>query len=161
MTWMNVARAVRATSLGVWLGGLVLIYIAAPIVFAALHPDRTGAGNIVGAILHAGLRLKLVLAALALLSEALIFFSPPPLRPSGWRRSVPAATLFGALALTLLSLLWLEPRIEELRSQIGVFTEANANSPERLEFKKLHGISMGGGVLEGVLVLIALLAGLL
>ena len=165
----SIAYALRAATLGIWLGGIVMIFIAAPIVFAALQPDRNKAGEIVGSILHTGLQLKLVLASVALLCEGLIYRGRRntdlecslKANVSGWKRHLPAAFLLSAIAVTLFSLCWIEPHIEDLRRSIGTFTEANVNSPERLAFGKIHGLSMGLGLLEGIFIFIALILGLL
>jgi hypothetical protein len=158
---ITVARAARALALGVWLGGIVMAFIAAPIVFDKLKPDRAKAGEIVGAMLHTTVMVKVALAVVALGAEAALIFSGSAGGPSGWRRYAPAAFLLAAIATTAFTSLWLEPKIAALRDQIGDFSEATANSPQRVEFRKLHGMSMGLLLLEAILILVALVAGLL
>lgn len=162
MNLITVARAARALALGVWLGGIVMAFIAAPIVFDKLKPDRAKAGEIVGTMLHTAGMLKVALAVVALGAEAVLIFSASAGGPSGWRKYLPAAFLLAAIAITAFTSFWLEPKIAALRDQIGGdFSEATANSPQRVEFRKLHGMSMGLLLLEAILILVALVAGLL
>ncbi len=159
---LTFARAARALALGVWLGGIVMAFIAAPVIFEKLKPDRAKAGEIVGTILHTANLVKFGLAALALGAEVLLLVNAGGGESAGgWRRYLPGAFLVAALATTLLTVLWLEPRIAALRDQIGDFSAATENTPERAEFRKLHGASMGLLLLEAIFVLIALVTGLL
>ncbi|HYG77395.1 MAG TPA: DUF4149 domain-containing protein [Planctomycetota bacterium] len=158
LTW---ARAIRALGLGIWLGGIIMAFVVASTVFKVLEKDRTMAGAIVGACLEAGQKVKLGVAIIALAAEAVIFFGGIQGAPIGWRRFVPAAMLLLALATTLVATLWLEPKIHELRKEIADFSEATRDDPKRVEFRKLHGMSMGLLFLEAIFVAAALLTGLL
>ena len=130
-------------------------------VFDKLKDDRTKAGNIVGEILHSGGKVKTGLGLAALVLEAIIFYGVAGARPAGWRRYAPAAMLMAALSVALISTLWLEPKIHALRGEIQDFSEATKDDPSRVEFRKLHGLSMGLALLEGLLVAFTLLTGLL
>ena len=141
MNLLTIARAIRSVSLGVWLGSAVMVFVMAPIVFQKL--DRSKAGEVVG---------------VAVISEGIVWANDAEL--SGWRRYVPAAGLGGAVLILLVLVFWIGPEIEALRVQIGEFTAANADTPERLQFRKLHGASMGLSLLQTILVAVALIAGM-
>ncbi len=158
MNWLNLARAARALSLGVWLGASIMVFIAAPIVFEKLAPDRTKAGEVVGSILHAAAFFTMALAVVALLSEGTLFFNADS---AGWRRIVPAASLVAAVLIMVVLMTYIGPKIEALRAQIGQFTPANVDSPERKAFGALHGASMGLSLLQTILVAVALVIVLL
>jgi len=158
---LNWARAIRATGLGIWLGGIVMAFVVASTVFKVLEKDRTMAGTIVGECLRAGQNVKLGVALVALAAEAVIFFSGAQSAPLGWRRFTPAAFLLVAFAITLVATLWLEPKIHQLRGDIADFSEQSKESPQRQEFRTLHGLSMGLLFLEALVVLAALITGLL
>ena len=156
MTLLTLARAIRSVSLGVWLGSAVMVIVMAPIVFQKL--DRSKAGEVVGAILHSAAFLTAGLAVVAVIAEGVVWANDAEL--SGWRRYVPALGLGGAVLILLVLVFWIGPQIEALRVQIGEFTAANADTPERLQFRKLHGASMGLSLLQTILVAVALIAGM-
>lgn len=158
---LNVARALRALGLGIWLGGIVTIFIVASTVFAYYGNDHTSAGELVGTILKRAAPFKIGFALLALACEAILFFNASPDAPKSWRKFVPNACLVLALLAMLIGTLYLQPQLDDLRQQIGVFNEKTKGSPLRQQFASLHGASMGLGVLEGLLVAAALIAGLL
>ena len=158
MNVLTLARAARALSLGVWLGASIMVFIAAPIVFEKLAPDRTKAGEVVGSILHAAAFFTMALAAVALISEGTLFFNADS---AGWKRVVPAVTLLLAILIMIVLMAYIGPKIEALREQIGQFTPANADSPERKTFGALHGASMGLSLLQTILVAVALVVVLL
>jgi hypothetical protein len=154
---VTAARTARAVSLGVWLGCSVMVFVAAPIVFEKL--DRSKAGEVVGAILHAAALLTAGLAVVALIAEGVILAKDSTVR--SWLRYLPPLALAGACVILLVLIFWIGPRIEDLREQIGQFTAANENTAERLLFRKLHGASMGLSLLQTIFVAVAFVAGLL
>lgn len=158
----NWLRAIRALLLGLWAGGILMTFVAAPSVFTTLKDDRTKAGNVVGEILRVGGKVKMGLGLSALAIEAVLFYGAGGAAAArGWRRYAPAGTLMAALSVALVSSLWLEPRIHELRAQIADFNTVPEGDPARAEFGKLHGLSMALALLEGLLVVVALVVGLL
>jgi len=150
------ARTCRTVALGLWLGGVVMAFVAAPIIFEQLAPDRRKAGEVNGAILAAAEKVKCVLAVVALVCDALLFFGAGAPPAEGWRRWLPVSFLLGAIACGLFAAFWLEPRILALRDKVDFTTQ----SPERVEFGKLHGMSMGLLLLEAVLVGVSLVLGM-
>ena len=162
MSLLSTARAARALSLGIWLGGIVMSFIVARVIFdERIGLDRMRAGGIVFIILQQAGRLKTALALIAIGAEALIFYSRASDAPKGWRRHLPAALLLLASAIALFAILWLLPRIIELREQIADFSEKTAGSEQRLEFGRWHGASMALLLLEAVLVAASLVTGIL
>src|ERR1019366_1554644 len=96
-----IARVARTVCLGVWLGGIVMAFVAAPIIFQKLAPDKKKAGEINGAILGAAEKLQCGLAVIALLAEAALFFGAGTEAAAGWRRCVPGAFLVAAIVCGL------------------------------------------------------------
>lgn len=159
---LRCARAVRALSLGLWAGGILMTFIAAKAIFSYfLVEGTTTAGSVVGFVLHTAMPFKIGIALLALFAEAIVFFDRSPEAPKGWRKFVPATLLMLALAAMLVVALWLQPELESLRKQIRVFDASTEGTPLRQKFGSLHGASMGLGLLEGLLVAAALILGLL
>src|SRR4051812_42571354 len=111
---LRIARAVRALSLGIWLGGIVMFFVVASAVFAYfvndLSADRTTAGDVVSLVIRRAMPVKIGIALLAFFSEALIFFSPSPDASKGWRKYLPNALLMLAFITLLVSVLWLNPQ---------------------------------------------------
>lgn len=191
MTLVSAIRALRAMCLGIWLGGIIMTFVAAPIIFSKLEPDRARAGMIVGEILHVAGVLKMGLALIALACDGVLLFGPVGSviakdtaenvqsfgffrrvfqyarihgseNPSrGWRRYAPVGFLAAALLSSFFAIFWLEPKIIELRDRIGEFTPATAGSPDRVAFRNLHGASMGLLLAEAVFVGISFLLGML
>lgn len=152
-------KAFRALALGLWAGGILMIFIAAPVVFEKL-PDPNMAGNVVGGILNKGGKVKLAIGLVALGLEALIFYGIAGSRPNGWRRFAPAAFFMAALAIALATSIWIDPAIHEIRQNPG-FTLAPPESDLRTRFRALHGASMGLTLLECIFVVFAAVLGLI
>jgi len=157
----KIAKALRALALGIWVGGIVMGFVVASTVFKQFEKDHTMAGLIVGGVLDSAGKVKLAVALAALVLEGFIFYKGASGTERGWRRYAPPALLMLAMLLLLASTLWLQPRLHELRQQVGHFGPENINDPDRISFGKLHGLSMGLLLLEGLFVALALLVGLL
>ena len=135
-----------------WLGGTTLFtFLLTPILFRVYSRDL--AGNIVGVLFPAYFRWGLVCGAVALLCRLLL---------RGRYTLVAACLLVAMLALTVVQATVLEPRAAALKRDIPSFETTPADHPRRVEFRRLHGLSMaanlavlGGGV---VLVLLAAIA---
>jgi uncharacterized membrane protein len=145
----HILRFVRVFALGTWLGAIIFFSFAvAPGVFALLK-SRDEAGAMVGFAL-ARLHLIGVIAAVVCLLAALIL-----------GRSFKALVKPAALAVTAMLFLTLAsariviPRMDALRTQMGSIEATPANDSRRVEFDKLHGISVK---LEGSVLLLGLLA---
>jgi Domain of unknown function (DUF4149) len=141
--------------LAMWLGGATVVATTvAPAAFAVL-PTRALAGALVGRVLpqlfHAGMLLGAIAAALAWTDRAV---------PHATARAV--ASLGTVLACAVAQ--WvIGPRIARLREVIGPSVETLATTdPLRVEFGRLHGLSvlaMGVGMVAAlVAIVLAVLA---
>ncbi len=137
--------AVRLTLLAFWLGAATLFSaIVAPALFDVL-PTRTLAGLVVGRVLPVLFYAGIVIAAIDLALD------------------LRGAHHVGRLATDLVMLLtcsgaqWLvSPRIERVRAAItGPIEQLAPTDPRRLEFGRLHAVSVG---LLGVAMIAALVA---
>ena len=150
----SLARAVKGVSLGIWLGGGVMTFIAAHYVFNGGFVDKTTAGDIMGAILHAGGWMKVGLAGLALAAH-LVLRRDASAKP----RTFGFVALILATLLALIVTLYLEPKMVDLRAQFR--GDPNPDNAAHATFRGLHGASMGGALLELILVAAALICFLL
>ena len=148
---LKLFRALRGLSLAVWLGGGVMTFIAAVYVFDIA--GRKLGGDIFAPILHVGGVLKLALAALALLTHGMLRGDPTSGR-TGRTHRIGFVTLALATVIVCVTMVHLEPTMVELRKQF--LNDPNPENSAYLEFKKLHGLSMGLATLEMVLVAVTL-----
>lgn len=120
--------------LAVWIGGTVLVAVAAPVVFhEAGSRDRGGAifGEILRrfeAIKHV-LSLGLVIAVFATLEAGV--------RPSG-AALAGAVAIFIAIATNVYLAMVLRPRMKYFQMKVGSFDAAAGDDPWRLRFDRLH-----------------------
>ncbi|HEY3323076.1 MAG TPA: DUF4149 domain-containing protein [Planctomycetota bacterium] len=151
----RIAHVIRTLSLGIWLGGLIATAVAAVTIFKTMD-NRTMAGQVASAVFHTANLTLLCVALVALLAQAVLFFSATAKTGPAWRRFGPAAFLLGAMALMLLMVLWLEPHLRQMQLQIGDFSPRTLNDPQRQQFRILHSVSVGLVVLEAFCVGMAL-----
>jgi uncharacterized membrane protein len=142
-------RFLQVFMLGTWLGSIIFFSFAvAPGVFALLK-SRDQAGAVVGFALER-LHLFGVVAAVVFLLASLVL-----------GRSLSALAKPAAIAVVLMLLLTLTssriviPRMDLLRAQMGSVEATPYANPLRVEFDKLHGVSVG---LEGSVLLIGSVA---
>jgi len=127
------SRAIRVC-LAVWVGGTVLVAIAAPVVFReAGSRDRGGAifGEILRrfeAVKHV-LSLALVIAVFATLETGV--------RPTGAALAA-AIAIFVAIATNVYLAMVLRPRMKYFQMKVGSFDSAAADDPWRARFDRLH-----------------------
>jgi hypothetical protein len=136
-------RFVQVFALGTWVGAI--LYFAAVVTqgaFAVL-PNRDDAGLLVGFTLS-GLHLMGVIAAVVFIVASVA------LRKSLRAFIEPAVigVIFMA-GLTMASQGYVMPKMAVLRSQMGSIEATPGNDPRRVEFDRLHGVSvrLEGGVL--------------
>ena len=144
----TLASALYRLALALWTGGAALFtFVLTPAIFASFDRDR--AGEVVGALFPGYFRWGLITGAVALVCLLLKDRPAPKLKVS---------VLLAMLALVSVQAFYVEPRAAELKKRIPSFVTTPADDPERAEFRKLHGISMGMnlGVLAGGAVLILL-----
>ena len=141
--------------LAMWLGGATVVATTvAPAAFAVL-PTRALAGALVGRVLpqvfYAGMLLGAIAAALAWTDRT---------APHATARAIASLGTVVACAVAQ----WvIGPRIARLRETIGPSVEALATTdPSRMEFGRLHGLSvlaMGIGMIAAfVAIVLSLLA---
>jgi hypothetical protein len=149
----NVRLVVAASLLGAWIGAALLAAASvAPAAFRVL-PTRALAGALVGQVLPA----VFVSGAVVGIVAALLSWDGAPFARA--RTGLPLAAAVACLVAQLV----ITPRIERVRATIGADIEALAKSdPRRVEFGRLHGISvawMGGGMLAaGAALVLSVLA---
>jgi uncharacterized membrane protein len=131
----TITRFLEVFALGTWLGGIIyLSFVVAPGAFATLG-SRDQAGALVG----------LVLARLHILGwiAGLVYLAAAVART----KSAAALARPAALAVVLMLLLtlasqWVSPRMTALRAQMGSVDRTPADNPLRIEFNRLHRISV-------------------
>ena len=122
-------------TLALWTGGMALFtFIVTPAIFRSYGRDQ--AGEIVGKLFPAYFLYLLVLSALALVLFFLL---------GADRASRPIRTslflLVVAVIINAYVLFSLHPKAVQIKQQVVSFEKAAPDSPDRREFRKLHGIS--------------------
>jgi hypothetical protein len=145
---MHVPRIVYQLAIACWLGGAALFtFQLTPAIFSAYPRDV--AGGIVAVLFPGYFRWGLICGVVALVSRFLIR-----------TRFALASSLIIVimLGLTATQAFFLEPRAVELKKEIPSFETTAADDPRRLQFKKLHGISMAANisVIAGGVMLVVL-----
>lgn len=131
-----------------WLGGAALFtFILTPKLFAAYSRDL--AGNIVGLLFPGYFRWGLACGAVALLCQLV----------NRGRFAVASLLIIVLmLLLTATQAFVIEPRAAELKQSIASFENTPKDDPIRMQFRKLHGLSMAANlaVIVGGLALVIL-----
>jgi uncharacterized membrane protein len=131
-----------------WLGGAALFtFILTPKLFAACSRDM--AGMIVGLLFPGYFRWGLACGAVALLCR---------LAGRGRFTMVSVLILLAMLLLTATQAFVIEPKSAAIKQQIASFETTPKDDPYRVQFRKLHGLSMAANlaVIAGGVVLILL-----
>ena len=153
---MTLRSSIAVVLLAMWLGGATVVATSvAPAAFAVL-PSRALAGALVGRVLPqlfvAGMLIGVVAALLSWLDRG---------TPFAMTRTVAA---LGTVAACAVAQWVVGPRIARLREVIGPSVEALAtNHPLRVEFGRLHGLSvlaMGVGMVAAAVAIVSSLAAL-
>ena len=142
---MLALRYASLLALVVWVGGLVALgTVAAPAAFAVVAarqvPDgRLLAGALFGDMLHRFHLVSYLCAAVVVLALT----ARAALGPRPRRSALRVATALVMLSAVIYSGVVLTPRIERLQEQTGVAPSSLApNDPRRIEFGRLHGLSI-------------------
>jgi uncharacterized membrane protein len=142
-------RTIEFLCLGIWIGGICLLsFVVAPGAFGILG-SRDMAGLMVGFTLG---RLHLIgigAGVVYLVAHFLYASSSPNLA----RLAVIAVVLM--LVLTICSQFFVITRLADLRQQMGSVERTSADSPLRVNFDKLHQVSVW---LESAVLLLGLAA---
>ncbi|MEO8432180.1 MAG: DUF4149 domain-containing protein [Acidobacteriota bacterium] len=139
-------------SLAVWIGGTVLVAMAAPVLFQSI-PSRDQAGQAFGEILRRFEALK------QLLSLFLVIGVFAELERQGGLSgaAIPSGiAIFLAVATNVYLSMVLRPRMNYFRMKVGSFDAAGPDDPWRKKFDRLHRRSTRIFVLGGLAAAAAL-----
>ena len=138
-------RFLGVAALSVWVGGLTVLGIAAPVLFATLqgHDPIAGrelAGTAFGAVFARFQTAALISGAILLGSFAV----RAALGPRPRRLAVRVWTVIAMLAISLATTVAISPRIDRLRTDAhGSIAALPEDDPRRDAFNRLHGLSNG------------------
>jgi hypothetical protein len=126
-----------------WLGGSALFtFVLTPLIFKSYNRDL--AGGIVGILFPGYFRWGLVCGFVALVCLAIA---------RGRQSLVAGVIIVAMLVVTATQAFVIEPKAAELKKSIPSFETTPADHPQRIAFRKLHGISavsnlavIGGGI---------------
>jgi uncharacterized membrane protein len=145
----GVWRYLEILSLGTWVGSIIyLSFIVAPGVFATL-PSRDQAGAVVGLVLG---RLHLLGYAAGIVY---LVATVARTRSLGALGRPAALAVIVMLVLTVISQQGVSPRMARLRAEMGSIERTPADNPLRVQFDRLHKVSVR---LEGAVLLVGLAA---
>jgi uncharacterized membrane protein len=145
----TIARYLEVLALGTWVGSILyLSFVVAPAVFSTLA-SRDQAGTIVGLVLGRLHLLGYVAGVVFLIAAAVEARS---LR--GLARPAAAAVVL-MLALTSVSQQRISPRMARLRTEMVSVDRTPRENPSRVEFDRLHRISVR---LESSVLILGLVA---
>jgi uncharacterized membrane protein len=150
---MSFLRFLMLLALVIWVGGIILFaFVVAPALFSGVLPTRQLAGEVVSRVLGNLHWIGIICAGVFLLASlawnALATGSPRPL-------AVKHILITLMLALTLISQFGITPRMQRLRSSLGVIDNVAPNDARRLRFDRPHQWSTRT---EGTALLLGLLA---
>ncbi|HEY6065270.1 MAG TPA: DUF4149 domain-containing protein [Thermoanaerobaculia bacterium] len=121
-------------SLAVWVGGSVLVAMAAPVVFRTVT-SRDQAGAVFGEILR---RFEAVKQVLSLLLVLAVFFQLERTGGFAGQSIVSGVAIFIAIASNVYLAMVLRPRMGYFRDKVGSFDTASPDDPWRKRFDVLH-----------------------
>lgn len=121
-------------SLAVWVGGSVLVAMAAPVVFRTVT-SRDQAGSAFGEILR---RFEAVKQLLSLVLVVGVFVELERVGRLEGPAVVSGIAIFLAVATNVYLAMVLRPRMNYFRLKVGSFDEAGPEDPWRRKFDGLH-----------------------
>jgi len=134
---LTVAAQVIRFSLAIWVGGTLVVVLAAPVIFGRI-PSRDTAGEIFGEILR---RFEAVKHLLSLLLVISVFFQLERTGGFAGQSVVAGIAIFLAIASNVYLSMVVRPRMNYLRVKVGSFDETPADNPWRQRFDRLHRVS--------------------
>ena len=145
----NFLRFLQVFVLGTWLGAIIFFSFAVPASVFGILASRDEAGAVVGSALGRLHMLGVIAAIIYLVASLLLWRSN--------RRFAKLAALCVAMMLlsTLASSRLVLPRMNALRAEMGSVAATPASDSRRMEFDRLHGVSVE---LEAGLLLIGIVA---
>lgn len=145
---MHIITIIYNLAVSCWLGGSSLFtFLLTPMLFRAYSRDM--AGNIVGLLFPGYFRWGLACGIVALLCQVI----------NRGRYAFASMLIIGTmLLLTTLQAHVVEPRAAELKQAIGSFETTPPDHPLRVQFRKLHSLSMAANlaVITGGIILVVL-----
>ena len=121
-------------SLAVWVGGSVLVAMAAPVVFGTVA-SRDQAGQVFGEILRRFEALKQLLSLLLVIG---VFVELERAGSLAGPAIVSGIAIFLAVASNVYLAMVLRPRLNYFRIKVGSFDAAGPDDPWRRKFDALH-----------------------
>lgn len=121
-------------SLAIWVGGSVLVVIAAPVVFRTV-PSRDQAGAAFGEILR---RFEILKQLLSLVLVVGVFVELERSGALAGPTAVSGIAIFVAIATNVYLAMVLRPRMNYFRMKVGSFDAAAPDDPWRKKFDGLH-----------------------
>ncbi len=152
---LEVSAQVIRFSLALWVGGTLLVILAAPVVFRQIA-SRDTAGAVFGEVLR---RFEAVKHVLSLLLVVSVFVRLEQQRELAGSGVVEAIAIFVAVATNVYLAMVLRPRLNYFRMKVGSFDAALPDDPWRLRFDRLHRRSTRVLVLGWIAAAVALALG--
>jgi hypothetical protein len=152
---LPLAAQVIRFSLALWVGGTLVVVMAAPVLFRQI-PSRDLAGAVFGEILR---RFEAVKHALSLALVIAVFARLEQQRELAGPGAVAAIAIFLAVATNVYLAMVLRPRLNYFRMKVGSFDAAAPDDPWRLRFDRLHKRSATILVLGWIAAAVALALG--
>jgi hypothetical protein len=131
---MFVIAFVTRFALALWVGGTLLVVIAAPVVFREIA-SRDTAGMVFGEILR---RFEAVKHVLSLALVVAVFARLEQQGSIGRAEIVGTVSIFVAVATNVYLSMVLRPRMNYFRMKVGSFDAAAPDDPFRRRFDALH-----------------------
>ncbi len=132
----SILRFLEFLSLGTWVGSILFLsFVVAPGAFLTLS-NRDLAGAVVGMALGRLHLIGLFAGVIYLASRVALARTP------GALASVAALLVVVMFVLTLVSQFGVSPRMAGLRAQMGSVDATPPDSPLRIEFNRLHRVSV-------------------
>jgi hypothetical protein len=131
---VNVTATVLRFGLALWVGGTLVVVLAAPVVFGQIA-SRDAAGSVFGEILR---RFEAVKQALSLILVVSIFVGLEKQSAPGRAEIVAIVCIFLAVGTNVYLSMVLRPRMNYFRVKVESFDAAPPDDPFRLRFDALH-----------------------
>lgn len=128
------ASQVIRFSLALWVGGTLVVVLAAPLLFREIA-SRDLAGRIFGELLR---RFEAVKHFLSLALVLAVFVELETTRSLGGRAFVMGTAIFVAVATNVYLAMVVRPRLGYMREKVGSFDEAAPDNVWRVRFNRLH-----------------------
>jgi uncharacterized membrane protein len=131
---LDIPSQIVRVSLALWVGGTLLLVIAAPVVFREV-PSRDRAGAVFGEILRRFEAVKHVLSLALVLG---IFAGMERGYAPDGRTTAAAIATFLAIASNVYLAMVLRPRMKYFQMKVGSFDAASPDDPWKARFDRLH-----------------------